>query len=219
MALPWIQVYSNIASHPKTSNLVDELGITSSVAEPEMVAVGMLIGLWTWAAVNAYDGDLSGVLPRTIARACGWKKSPDKLLAALEKCGWIDPDMKIHDWAEYAELYINRLDYQREQSRKRVQAYRERKREELGIKTCSYCGKKATGFDHIIPRSKGGTDDEANLTPCCQRCNSAKGARDLAVFLNSTTIDLDIDSILSNEKLMAHVFFDETGHFVTLQNV
>lgn len=216
MAIPWIQVYSNIVTHPKTSNLVDELGITSSATEPEAVAVGMLIGLWTWAAVNAYDGNLNGVAPRTIARACNWKKNPDKLIAALVKCGWIDEDMKIHDWAEYAELYINRLDYQREQAKERMRRFRERKRNEAGIKTCAYCGKTATGFDHIVPRSKGGTDDPDNLIPCCKRCNSSKGAKSLADFLNTTTVKLDIDSILQNDQLMERLSVDEFGRFFDL---
>ena len=219
MALPWVQVYSNINAHPKTSNLVDALGLKSSDVEPETIAVGMLVGLWTWAAVNAYDGDLSCTVPRTIAKACGWKKAPDKLIDALIKCGWLDQDMKIHDWAEYAELYINRQDYQREQARLRVQAYRERKRAELGIKSCAYCGKEATGWDHIIPTSKGGEDVDENRVPCCKRCNSSKAARDLATFLNNTTVSLNLESILANEKLMRYVYFDETGHFVTLQNV
>lgn len=131
--LPWVQVYTNICEHPKTSNLVDALGIASKDAEPEMIAVGMLVGLWTWAAKNAYDGDLSGVSCRVIARACGWKKSPEKLVDALKSCGWLDADMKIHDWEEYAELYINRVDYQKEQNRKRVKECRERKKAEASV--------------------------------------------------------------------------------------
>lgn len=109
------------------------LGITSKETEPEMVAVGMLIGLWTWASVNAYDGDLGGVSSRAIAKACGWKKDADKLVDALVACGWLDDDYKIHDWEEYAELYINRIDYQREQNRKKAQAYRDRKKLEAQI--------------------------------------------------------------------------------------
>ena len=45
-------------------------------------------------------------------------------------CGWLDADMKLHDWEEYAELYINRMDYQREQNRKKAQAHRDKKRAE-----------------------------------------------------------------------------------------
>ncbi len=129
--LPWIQVYVNIAEHPKTTNLVDMLGIASKDTEPEMVAVGMLVGLWSWAAKNAYNGDLSAVSARAIAKACGWKKDAQTLVKSLVECGWLDADMKIHDWEEYAELYINREDYKREQNRKRAQAYRDRKKAEL----------------------------------------------------------------------------------------
>ena len=128
--LPWVQVYTNICEHPKTTNLVDALNITSKDVEPEMIAVGILVGLWTWAAKNAYNGDLSGVSARAIAKACGWKKSPEKLIDALVACGWLDSDYKIHDWEEYAELYINRRDYQREQNRKRAQDFRDRKKAE-----------------------------------------------------------------------------------------
>jgi hypothetical protein len=40
---------------------------------------------------------------------------------------------------------------------------------------CMYCGstKKLT-IDHVIPRSKGGTDDWNNLTCACSHCNTKK---------------------------------------------
>lgn len=41
---------------------------------------------------------------------------------------------------------------------------------------CVYCGKpKTTGIDHIIPESRGGTCEIANLVTCCRVCNSKKG--------------------------------------------
>lgn len=39
---------------------------------------------------------------------------------------------------------------------------------------CVYCGKPATTIEHILPRSRGGTDDPTNLAPACKRCNSSK---------------------------------------------
>lgn len=30
-------------------------------------------------------------------------------------------------------------------------------------------------IDHVLPKSKGGTNDLENLVPCCNRCNTKKG--------------------------------------------
>lgn len=50
--------------------------------------------------------------------------------------------------------------------------------------TCQYCGRQAPDVvlhvDHIIPVSKGGTNDLANLISACQDCNLGKGARPLS---------------------------------------
>lgn len=32
-------------------------------------------------------------------------------------------------------------------------------------------------IDHVIPLSKGGTNDEENLVTCCSRCNSKKSCK------------------------------------------
>ena len=50
--------------------------------------------------------------------------------------------------------------------------------------TCRYCGKSAPDVvlevDHIIPVSKGGTDDICNLATSCLDCNRGKGAKKLS---------------------------------------
>lgn len=44
---------------------------------------------------------------------------------------------------------------------------------------CRYCGGEATEVDHIIPKSKGGTDDAKNLVAACRSCNASKGDHSL----------------------------------------
>lgn len=45
-------------------------------------------------------------------------------------------------------------------------------------KVCALCGETQAKFhlDHIIPRSRGGSDDASNRQWLCATCNLAKGA-------------------------------------------
>ena len=45
--------------------------------------------------------------------------------------------------------------------------------------TCTYCGSKDTPLhcDHVIPVSRGGTDELSNLTTACEKCNLSKGSK------------------------------------------
>lgn len=42
---------------------------------------------------------------------------------------------------------------------------------------CQYCGDEATAVDHVIARSRGGTNEWENLVAACKPCNSKKGNR------------------------------------------
>lgn len=43
-------------------------------------------------------------------------------------------------------------------------------------KRCQYCGEKGElTLDHVVPRSKGGPSNWANLITACRPCNSRKG--------------------------------------------
>ena len=47
--------------------------------------------------------------------------------------------------------------------------------------TCQYCDKRFAyvdlTIDHVIPKSRGGSNDWTNLVACCKRCNQKKGPR------------------------------------------
>lgn len=47
---------------------------------------------------------------------------------------------------------------------------------------CSYCGAKAEEIDHIVPKSKGGTNSSYNLIPTCSSCNKKKSNLSLEDF-------------------------------------
>ena len=126
--IPWIQVYSNLTSHRKTGRLADELGLTNNFVSPDVVAVGILISLWTWAIQNASNGDLSDCSARIIAEACRWRKKPEQLIAALKSSGWMDEDGRLHDWEEYTCLLLAQEDNRKERDKERARRYRENKK-------------------------------------------------------------------------------------------
>lgn len=68
--------------------------------------------------------------------------------------------------------------------------------------TCQYCGCKTPEvileLEHIIPLSKGGTDDLDNLTTSCFECNRGKGASLLDTILKDK--DIHDETILLAER-------------------
>lgn len=136
--IPWIQVYTNLPSHRKTCRLRDALALKSNYE-----AVGLLICFWSWAAVNAVGGNLSGYSARDISDAAGYKKSPDKFLNALVASGFVDKTedgFAIHDWEEHAALLMDSNEQQKKNTRDRVRRYRERRKgnvESVGNGACN----------------------------------------------------------------------------------
>ena len=51
--------------------------------------------------------------------------------------------------------------------------------------TCTYCGTREAPLecDHIIPFSRGGSDELKNLTTACQRCNRQKKDKSPTEFM------------------------------------
>ena len=127
--LPWIQVYSNLADHPKIYALVDRMKLRRNSE-----AVGIVVSLWLWAAKNAPDGDLSGFPERAIADAVGYSYSyAGKLCKALVECRWLDEKegggYLLHDWEEYAALLIDITERKKHQAKVRMRRLRAQKDE------------------------------------------------------------------------------------------
>ncbi len=122
----------------------------------------------------------------------------------------IEDTITIPNWEKHQSL--DKIESAKEKTRKRVAAHRERQRliASNNIDICQYCGGKATGFDHIIPLARGGTDDNDNKVPCCIECNRKKNDKPLLYFLNMNRERINDDLVLGNPKL---------NRYVTLCNV
>ena len=139
--LPWIQVYSNLADHPKIYALVDRMKLRRNSE-----AVGIVVSLWLWAAKNAPDGDLCGFPERAIADAVGYSSSyAEKLCQQLVETRWLDETENgyaLHDWVEYAPAIIDMYEKDKNRTRERVRKFRERRRsitpnETVSQQTCN----------------------------------------------------------------------------------
>lgn len=168
--IPWIQVYSNLISHPKTARLADALKLTSKDTSPNVVAAGMLVSLWTWAIQNAHTGDLSDCSDRAIADAARFRRKPEAFVKALTECGWLDADRHLHDWEEYTHQLIERIERGRKQTKARVQRYRN----------------KNVTPDSAPSKSQGNAHCNASCNVTVTQCN--------APTLPNLTLPLPIDS-------------------------
>ena len=65
---------------------------------------------------------------------------------------------------------------------------------------CAYCNAKNTPLEieHMVPKSKGGSNRVSNLTLACTPCNLAKGSQNIQVFLKGKPSKLK--SILATAK-------------------
>ena len=59
---------------------------------------------------------------------------------------------------------------------------------------CVYCGDYANTVDHVIPISRGGTDDPLNLVAACKRCNYAFGNKDKHIQFKINNLSTDVDN-------------------------
>jgi hypothetical protein len=64
-----------------------------------------LVRLWTYAAVNRHDGNLTGMKPAEIEAAADWSGKPGELFKELVKGRWLDKksdrSLKLHEWYQH----------------------------------------------------------------------------------------------------------------------
>lgn len=110
--MAWIELHQTLPTNKKTLRLKSTLKIDT----PQVV--GHLCMLWLWSLDNAQEGDLQPFLNSEIAEVSGWKNDPDVFVDALKSSGFVDSDMRIHDWYEYAGKLIDRRKADAERKRK-----------------------------------------------------------------------------------------------------
>jgi hypothetical protein len=120
--MAWIEVHQSLPTHPKTLEAAMLLEV------PEAEVVGHMVCLWVWAIDAKPDGQLDLSKPRIIARAAQWDKEPGRFVDALVAVRFLDEDGAIHDWDDYTGRLMERRERTNEQTRARMQAYRERRR-------------------------------------------------------------------------------------------
>lgn len=118
----WIEVHQTLPSHRKLKKLKRLLKIKTAQA------VGHMVMLWLWAIDNAPDGNLSQLDPEDIAEACEWTKDAGDFVQAIKEAGFIDDDMRLHDWDDYTGLLMSRRQSKREKDRDRQRRYREKQK-------------------------------------------------------------------------------------------
>lgn len=69
---------------------------------------------------------------------------------------------------------------------------------------CRYCGRRARDgvrleVDHIVPRARGGSDNDDNLVTACHECNSGKS---------------DLECMEMYHQRMEREFMELSAHFL-----
>jgi 5-methylcytosine-specific restriction endonuclease McrA len=94
-------------------------------------------------------------------------------------------------------------------------AYYQRVRKEVLNRdyfTCHYCGQEANTVDHVIPISKGGTDEASNMVAACIKCNSGKRDRMTPTFFESAGKPTTPIGKIFPENGSAVHYLDESGN-------
>lgn len=88
----WIKLSINFFTHRKTVKLRGLIGDDAYWIPPR---------LWTYAASNQPDGDFKDYSAAELATVVGYSKDASSMLQALLQAGFLDSDMKIHDWEKH----------------------------------------------------------------------------------------------------------------------
>ena len=98
--MPWIESHQKLEKHPKLLELCSKTGWNKDET------IGKLHRLWWWVLDYAEDGILTRFTPEQCLSEINGKIPPKDLLQVLIDTNFVDKDLKIHDWWDYAGRYL-----------------------------------------------------------------------------------------------------------------
>jgi len=99
--MAWIKIMPELSGHPKITLVCRDLQVSKAQL------IGHLTCLWIWTLKYAEDGDLSKFKVDIIEAGAEWEGEGGELLKALTG-SFIDKDLKVHDWVDFAGDYLTR---------------------------------------------------------------------------------------------------------------
>lgn len=91
----WQKTDPDLRAHPRFKQLVRLLATT------EILADGLLSGLWRMAYRQAEDGDLSRFSADALAAAAGWDSEPESMLQALKDAEFVSNNGCLSSWDDW----------------------------------------------------------------------------------------------------------------------
>src|SRR5690606_25627049 len=119
------------------------------------------------------DGDLSGMTSEDIELAIDWTGEPGAFFGALVETGLIEDGVLGSGlWSPGKRQPIGRIC---SKAWRKVRLF-------IFARdgwACVYCGAKNAPLecDHVVPLSRGGTNERRNLATACRPCNRSKRAK------------------------------------------